>query len=91
MVERPSLIAASLCCYSLRWAIAGEFAMTGRVNWSRQSNRERMRRQGIEDVKGKTPTGGQPPKRRKLSKAELREQAEAAFRAWREGQTAKDK
>jgi hypothetical protein len=65
--------------------------MTGRVNWSRQSNRERMRRQGVEDVKGKTPTAGQPPKRRKLSKAELREQAEAAFRAWREGQTAKDK
>jgi hypothetical protein len=34
---------------------------------------------------------GQPPKRRKLSKAELREQAEAAFLVWREGQTAKDK
>jgi hypothetical protein len=33
----------------------------------------------------------QPPKqpRRKLSKAELREQAEAAFLAWREGQKAK--
>jgi hypothetical protein len=29
--------------------------------------------------------------RRKLSKAELREQAEAAFLAWREGRTAKDK
>jgi hypothetical protein len=29
--------------------------------------------------------------RRKVSKAELREQAEAALLAWREGQTAKDK
>ena len=65
--------------------------MTGRVNWARISSRNRMRRQGFEDIKGKTPLGGQPPKRRKLSKAELREQAAAAFLAWREGQTAKDK
>jgi hypothetical protein len=51
-----------------------------------------MRRQGVEDVKGKTPLVGQPPKvRRKLSKAELREQADAAFLAWRSAQTAKDK
>ena len=50
-----------------------------------------MRRQ---DIKGKIPLVlDQPPKqlRRKLSKAELREQAAAAFLAWREGQTAKDK
>ena len=61
------------------------------VNWSQISNRNRMRRQGVEDIKGKTPLV--PPKRprRKVSKAELREQAEAAFLAWREGQTAKDK
>ena len=67
--------------------------MTGRVNWARLSSRNRMRRQGVEDVKGKTPLGVQPPKqpRRKRSKAELREQAAAAFLAWREGQTAKDK
>ena len=65
--------------------------MTGRVNWTRISSRKRMRRQGVEDIKGKTPLVGQPPKqpRRKLSKAELREQADAA--AWREGQTTKDK
>jgi hypothetical protein len=52
-----------------------------------------MRRQGVEDVKGKMPFVGQPPKqpRRKLSKAELREQAAAAFLAWRESQKAKDK
>ncbi len=66
--------------------------MTGRVNWARISSRNRMQRQGVEDIKGKTPLGGQPPKiRRKVSKAELREQAAAAFLAWREGQTAKDK
>jgi hypothetical protein len=64
-----------------------------RVNWSRIANRERMRRQGVEDVKGKTPLVDQPPKKRqrKLSKAELREQAAAAFLAWRAGQTSKDK
>jgi hypothetical protein len=63
------------------------------MNWLRIGRRDRMRRQGVEDIKGKTPPDGQAPKqpRRKLSKAELREQAEAAFLAWREGKTAKDK
>ena len=67
--------------------------MTGR-NWARLGNRNRMRRQGVEDIKGKTPLVlDQPPKqpRRKLSKAELREQAAAAFLAWRAGQTSKNK
>ena len=53
-----------------------------------------MRRQGVEDIKGKTPlVPDQPPKqpRRKLSKAELREQAAAAFLAWHKGQKVKDK
>ena len=51
-----------------------------------------MQRQGFEDIEGKTPLGDEPPKvRRRPSKAELREQAEAAFRTWREGQSAKDK
>ncbi len=55
--------------------------MTG-VNWSRINSRARMLRQGVEDVKGKMPLVGQVPKaRRKLSKAELREQAAAAFLA----------
>jgi hypothetical protein len=51
-----------------------------------------MRRQGVEDRKDKTPVA-QPPKqpRRKVSKAELREQAAAAFLAWRAGQTSKNK
>jgi len=52
-----------------------------------------MRRQGVEDRKDKTPLVDQPPKqpRHKLSKAELREQAAAAFLAWRAGQTSKNK
>ena len=66
--------------------------MTGRVNRARLSSCNRMQRQGVEDIKGKTPLGGQPPNiRRKLSKAELRERAAAAFLARREGQKAKDK
>jgi len=47
-------------------------------NWSGISSRDRMRRQGVEDIKGETSiVSGRPPKRprRKLSKAELREQA----------------
>jgi hypothetical protein len=52
-----------------------------------------MRRRGVEDIKGEMPFVGQPPRkpRRKLSKAELREQAAAAFLAWRAGQTSKNK
>ena len=64
--------------------------MTGRFNSPRITNRDRMPRQ--EDIKGNTPLVGPAPKARpKLSKAGLREQAAAAFLAWREGQTAKDK
>jgi hypothetical protein len=66
----------------------------GRMNWSHIDSRARMLRQGVEDVKGKTPLVlDQPPKqpRRKVSKTELREQAAAAFLAWRGGQIAKDK
>lgn len=73
--------------------VAGGIAMSGPVNWSRQNNRDRMHRRVVEDVKGKIPSGGEPLKqpRRKVSKTELREQAEAAFLAWRSGQTPKDK
>src|SRR5215831_3308009 len=64
-----------------------------RANWSSIASRNRMRRQGVEDIRGAMPRVTEPPKkpRRKLSKAELREQAAAAFLAWREGQTSKDK
>ena len=66
--------------------------MTGRVKRSRISSRDGMRRQSVEDIKGKILVVQFPKLRRcKLSKAELREQAAAAFLAWREGQSAKDK
>ena len=62
------------------------------LNWKRIGARNRMRQQGIEDVKGKTPVLEPSKKpRRKLSKAELREQATAAFIAWRASQATKDK
>ena len=63
------------------------------VNWSYKAKRSLMRRRGVENINGKIPLFAQPPKqlRRKLSKAELREQAEAALAAWRAGQTSKDK
>jgi hypothetical protein len=47
-----------------------------------------MRRQGVEDRAAIEPA---KKPRRKLSKAELREQAAAAFLTWRAGQTSKDK
>jgi len=52
-----------------------------------------MRRHRVEDIKGKMALVSEPPKqpRRKLSKSELRQQTEAAFLAWRAGQTSKDK
>jgi hypothetical protein len=52
-----------------------------------------MRRQGVEDIKGKMPLVSEPPKQppRKLSKGELRQQTAAAFMAWRAGQTSKNK
>jgi len=67
--------------------------MSGRTNWSRIQQRRLMRRQGVEDVRGGTPIVTAPVNkqpRRRLSKAELREQAAAAFLAWRAGQTSKE-
>jgi hypothetical protein len=64
----------------------------GRMNWSRIASRDRMRRQGVEDVKGKMPFVAEPPKpqpHRKLNKGELRQQTAAAFLAWRAGKTFK--
>ena len=57
-----------------------------RVNWSRIATRNRMRRQSVEDVKDGTPVVApvvRKQARRRLSKAELREQADAALLAWR--------
>ena len=64
--------------------------MGRRVNWSRINSRDRMRQQGVEDIKGATPLMQSKP-RRKLSKAELREQVAAAVLAWLERQTTKHK
>jgi hypothetical protein len=77
--------------YSTR--VARNCVMARGVNWSQIARRKRMRRQGVEDIKGATPVASQPPRkpRRKVSKAELREQAAAAFLAWRAGQTSKNK
>jgi hypothetical protein len=57
--------------------------MTRGVKWGRISNRQRMHRQGVEDSKAKAPVVVGPIPKRKLSKAELREQAEAALFVWR--------
>ena len=75
--------------------------MGSRMNWSRIATRDRMRRHGVEDIKGKMPLVSEPPKQplseppkqpcRKLSKGELRQRTAAAFLAWRAGQTSKDK
>ena len=34
----------------------------GRMNWSRIATRDRMRRHGVEDIKGKMPLVSEPPK-----------------------------
>jgi len=67
--------------------------MGSRMNWSRIATRDRMRRHGVEDIKGKMPLVSEAPKqpRRKLSQSEVRQQTAAAFLAWRTGQTSKDK
>jgi hypothetical protein len=79
--------------FAVNAGVARKCVMLGRINWKRLGSRDRMRRQGVEDRKYKPPLVDQPPKqpRRKVSKAELREQAAAAFLAWRAGQTSKDK
>src|SRR5215471_7200836 len=81
---------AALLCSA---RVARKCVMSGRTNWSRIKQRNLMRRRGVEDIRGATSVAVPPPKqpRRKLSKAELREQAAAAFLAWRAGQTSKDK
>src|SRR5215471_17954399 len=85
-----SIFPAALLCNA---RVARKCVMSGRTNWSRIKQRSLMRRRGVEDIKGATSVAIPPPKqpRRKLSKAELREQAAAAFLAWRAGHTSKNK
>ena len=84
------LFPAALLCNA---RVERKCVMAGRMNSSHIASRNRMRRQGVEDIKGKMPLVAEPPKkpRRKLSKAELRQRAAAAFLAWRAGQTSKNK
>jgi hypothetical protein len=66
----------------------------GRMNWRHISERDRMRRHGVESIDGGTvfhlPRFEKPsPKyRRPPTKAELRKQAAAAFLQWRAWQIA---
>ena len=57
--------------------------LMARVKWTSIASRKRMRRQGVEDVKGKMPLVAEPSKqpRPKLSKAELREQLSCGWPA----------
>ena len=75
------VVSPAALLYSAR--VARKCVMSGRVNWSRIASRNRMRRRGVEDVKGGipivTPPANKQPRRR-LSKAELREQAWKARR-----------
>jgi hypothetical protein len=63
--------------------------MSGRMNWCRISERDRMRKRGVEDINGATalhvPRFEQPRPKYRLppTKAELRKQAAAAFLQWR--------
>jgi hypothetical protein len=85
---RPNKASSTTLLAARDGACLEQCVMSGRVNWSQISSRKRMRRQGVEDVQGKTPLDVKLPKvRRKLSKAELREQAAAAFLAWRQSRT----
>jgi len=72
-----------------------EVCVMSRRNWSLMKQRSLMRQRGVEDVKGGTPpivtpTVNKQPYRRP-TKAELREQSEAAVLAWRAGRTSKNK
>jgi hypothetical protein len=67
--------------------------MGGNINWQSLASRNRMRRQGVE-FRGSTPIAApleSRQQRRQQTKAELREQAEAAVLAWRAGQASKNK
>ena len=68
--------------------------MARRINSSRLNSRDRMHQQGVEDKKAEA-TSVDPrlkrPRKDRPSKAELREQATAAFLAWRARQASENK
>ena len=61
--------------------------MARRINWSRSNSRDRMHQQGVENKKAEAsfvdPLLKKEPRKRRPSKTELREQATAAYLAWR--------
>ena len=69
--------------------------MARRTNWSRLNSRDRMHQQGVEDKKAEVsssvPLLKRRPRKDRPSKAELREQATAAFLAWRARQASENK
>jgi hypothetical protein len=68
--------------------------MARRTNWSRLNSRDRMHPQGVEDKKAEAssvPLLKRRPRKDRPSKAELREQAAAAFLAWRARQASENK
>jgi hypothetical protein len=68
--------------------------MARRTNWSRLNSRDRMHQQGVEDKKAEAssvPLPKKRPRKDRPSKAELREQATAAFLAWRARQASENK
>jgi len=60
--EPPVLTLPRRLCCVVR-ALRRQCVMSGRVNWSRIASRDRMRRQGVEDVKGGTPLITAPAKK----------------------------
>jgi hypothetical protein len=68
--------------------------MARRTNWSRLNSRDRMHRQGVEDKKAEASSVlllKRRPRKDRPSRAELREQAAAAFLAWRARQASENK
>jgi hypothetical protein len=68
--------------------------MARRINWSRPNSRDRMHQHGIEDKKAEASFAYSPvkkkPRKDRPSKAELREQATAAYITWRARQVSED-
>ena len=68
--------------------------MARRTNWSRLNSRDRMHQQGVEDKKAEASSVlllKRRPRKDRPSRAGLREQAAAAFLAWRARQASENK
>jgi hypothetical protein len=69
--------------------------MVRRISWSRSNSRNRIEQHGIEDKKAAPSFGDslvkKGPRKDRPSKAELREQASAAYISWRARQASENK